>query len=183
MARKPMSDEQKARLAENLQKARQARAAKAVEVPEVSVTTEIQCEYCGVRFDADIIERHLLVAHQQAPGAIPEGPEDVAPGTIIRPEKGLPYKKRWTKAELERRCNEGLDGFTWVTIIPSRSKPVTWNSISYYLVGGEDNRVPSPIAAIYQDSERDTARAVTRAGIAEADGTRAPRMQVYRQSV
>lgn len=175
-----MTDEQKARLADNLQKARDARAAKKVaEVPAPAGRSETQCAYCGVRFDDDIIERHMVLAHGQEAGEAPAGPADAAPGTIVRPTKGLPYKVRWTREHLEALCDKGEGGFSWQTIVPMRTTTVSWNGIAYPLNSGEDNRVPSPIAAIYFDSERETARAVRAAGVGD---TVQPR-SVYRQTV
>jgi len=182
-----MTDEQKARNAENLRKAREARAANAAgvaEAPRQVAVKEVQCVHCGVRFEPDLIERHRVLVHGETAGDIPEGPDNVPPGTIIRPEKGLPYKKRWTKAALEALCNdESVPDFYWVNHLASRSTPVTWNGVPYYVAGGEEQRIPNVIAAILRDSERDTARAVRDVGITDTDGTGAKRLQVFRQPV
>ncbi len=69
-------------------------------------TEEIQCVYCGVRFEAQLLDRHQVAMHKgmalQNEPTLPAGAESLAPGSVVRTSDMSTMKVPWTRKWIEQ---------------------------------------------------------------------------------
>lgn len=150
-----LSEEQRATARENLRKAHEAKRLKqeaghgpvkpvtdsaATAIAERPTPTEMQCVYCGVRFDAELLSEHQLRMHGNVVDPLSitgKAPEGKKPGEYYSPAKGVTLKVRHTWDYIKKNfpIQEGVSPIT---------TNVIYQGVKVGFIAGMQQALPKP---------------------------------------
>jgi hypothetical protein len=152
-----LSEEQRAKAREALRKAHEARRAKAIaegvqeDLAKAGLDrSEQQCLYCGVKFQADLLEEHQIAVHggvidPTKVGANAKVPTGKKPGEYYYPAKGVKLKVPYTWKYIR-------ENFPFIRVVPPTSRNVTFQGVTLRLEAGVEQDVPEPFWYVYNDA-------------------------------